>query len=83
MTSLCLLATAGPTPLLAHGQAASKPTENVLTLGLGAALGYRAGRKDRDTKGLQGEDGSDYLRGMGDIKGAVTSELSLGYAPLT
>lgn len=39
---------------------------------LSAALGYRSGRKDRDTRGTAG---SDYLRGMGDIDGTATLNL--------
>ncbi|KAF1046046.1 MAG: hypothetical protein GAK35_01160 [Herbaspirillum frisingense] len=43
------------------------------------ALGYRGGRKDSNSNGLTGDSGSDYLRGMGEIKGSVTTLLSVGY----
>ncbi|MFJ3045984.1 MipA/OmpV family protein [Herbaspirillum chlorophenolicum] len=43
------------------------------------ALGYREGRKDSNQNGFMGRSGSDYLRGMGEIKGSATTLLSLGY----
>jgi len=44
-----------------------------------AALSYRAGRKDRDVSSDSIASGSDYLRGMGDIKGSVVVVPGLGY----
>ncbi|KQX01738.1 hypothetical protein ASC94_03805 [Massilia sp. Root418] len=44
-----------------------------------AALGYRAPRKE-DGKLPFGGKASKYLRGMGDVKGSATANLSLGYA---
>ncbi|WP_222428638.1 MipA/OmpV family protein [Herbaspirillum sp. SJZ099] len=43
------------------------------------ALGYREGRKDSSQSSFMGRTGSDYLRGMGEIKGSVTTLLGLGY----
>lgn len=45
-----------------------------------AALSYRAGRKDRDVDSDSISDGSDYLRGMGDIKGSALGVFGLGYS---
>lgn len=47
-----------------------------------AALGYRGERKEKNEKGLFGNSGSDYLRGMGDIKGNASALLGLGYTLL-
>jgi len=44
-----------------------------------AAVSYRAGRKDRDVDSDSLSDGSDYLRGMGDVKGSALGVLGLGY----
>lgn len=44
-----------------------------------AALSYRAGRKDHDVDSDSISYGSDYLRGMGDVKGSAISALGLGY----
>ncbi|MDJ0042038.1 MipA/OmpV family protein [Pantoea allii] len=44
-----------------------------------AALSYRAGRKDHDVDSDSLSDGSDYLRGMGDVKGSALGVLGLGY----
>ena len=44
-----------------------------------AALGYRAPRKE-DGKLPFGGKASKYLRGMGDVKGSATANLTLGYA---
>ncbi|MBG0689353.1 MipA/OmpV family protein [Enterobacter hormaechei] len=44
-----------------------------------AALSYRAGRKDRDVSSDSIASGSDYLRGMGDIKGSALVVPGLGY----
>lgn len=46
---------------------------NIGTFSYSAALGYRIGRKDED--GKFGSSGSDYLKGMGSIKGAATLTL--------
>ncbi|MFD3247921.1 MipA/OmpV family protein [Rahnella aquatilis] len=43
------------------------------------ALSYRAGRKDHDVDSDSMSDGSDDLRGMGDIKGSAIGALGLGY----
>lgn len=43
------------------------------------ALGYRAGRKDSNQSSFMGRTGSDYLRGMGEIKGSAIASLGLGY----
>ncbi|WP_432413194.1 MipA/OmpV family protein [Pantoea allii] len=44
-----------------------------------AALSYRAGRKDHDVDSDSLSDGSDYLRGMGDVKGSALGVPGLGY----
>ncbi|CAH3776991.1 MipA/OmpV family protein [Enterobacter hormaechei] len=44
-----------------------------------AALSYRAGRKDRDVSSDSIASGSDYLRGMGDIKGSAVVVPGLEY----
>lgn len=41
-----------------------------------AAIGYDLGRADKNRTGLPG---SDYLHGMGDVKGSVVNILQLGY----
>lgn len=43
------------------------------------ALSYRAGRKDHDVDSDSLSDGSDDLRGMGDVKGSAIGALGLGY----
>nr|WP_129953062.1 MipA/OmpV family protein [Rahnella sp. RFA10(1/100)] len=43
------------------------------------ALSYRAGRKDHDVDSDAMSDGSDDLRGMGDVKGSAIGALGLGY----
>ncbi|MFM1307526.1 MipA/OmpV family protein [Yersinia enterocolitica] len=43
------------------------------------ALSYRAGRKDRDVDSDSINYGSDYLRGMGDVKGSAIGVIGLGY----
>lgn len=44
-----------------------------------AALSYRAGRKDHDVDSGSMSDGSDDLRGMGDVKGSAIGALGVGY----
>lgn len=44
-----------------------------------AALGYRSGRKDSDGGRFSGGGGSNFLRGMGEIKGSATTMLGVGY----
>lgn len=44
-----------------------------------AALSNRAGRKDRDVSSDSIASGSDYLRGMGDVKGSAVVVPGLGY----
>lgn len=48
-------------------------------LNYNAALSYRAGRKDRDVSSDSIASGSDYLRGMGDIKGSAIVVPGLKY----
>lgn len=48
-------------------------------LNYNAALSYRAGRKDRDVSSDSIASGSDYLRGMGDIKGSAIVVPGLEY----
>lgn len=43
------------------------------------ALSYREGRKDSNQSSFMGRTGSDYLRGMGEVKGSATALLGLGY----
>ncbi|HHX3492394.1 TPA: MipA/OmpV family protein, partial [Enterobacter cloacae] len=52
---------------------------NIGNLDYSAALSYRAGRKDRDVDSDSISGGSDYLRGMGDIKGSALVVPGLGY----
>ncbi|HGC6390434.1 TPA: MipA/OmpV family protein [Cronobacter dublinensis] len=52
---------------------------NVGNLDYSAALSYRTGRKDEDVDSDAMSDGSDYLRGMGDIKGSALGAFGLGY----
>ena len=52
---------------------------NIGKFNYSAALSYRAGRKDRDVDSDSINDGSDYLRGMGDIKGSAIAAPALGY----
>ncbi|BCU55002.1 MipA/OmpV family protein [Enterobacter kobei] len=44
-----------------------------------AALSYRTGRKDHNVDSDDMNDGSDYLRGMGNIKGSALGVVGLGY----
>lgn len=44
-----------------------------------AALSYRTGRKDHNVDSDDMNDGSDYLRGMGNIKGSALGVVDLGY----
>lgn len=46
----------------------------------GAALGYRGKREEKKTTGLGFSGGSKYLRGMGEVKGSATANLTLSYA---
>ncbi|WP_432379962.1 MipA/OmpV family protein [Duganella sp. P38] len=48
-----------------------------------AALGYRGERREENEKSLFGNNGSEELKGMGDIKGNASALLSLGYKPLS
>ena len=52
---------------------------NIVKFNYSAALSYRAGRKDRDVDSDSINGGSDYLRGMGDIKGSAIGVPTLGY----
>lgn len=49
---------------------------------VGAALGYRGERSERDRDGLGGARGSTALRGMGTVEGSATAVLHAGYAVL-
>lgn len=44
-----------------------------------AALSYRTGRKDHNVDSDDMNDGSDHLRGMGNIKGSALGVVGLGY----
>lgn len=44
-----------------------------------AALSYRTGRKDHNVDSDDMNDGSDYIRGMGNIKGSALGVVGLGY----
>ncbi|AZI87995.1 MipA/OmpV family protein [Kosakonia sp. CCTCC M2018092] len=44
-----------------------------------AALSYRTGRKDHNVDSDTMSDGSDYLRGMGNVKGSALGVVGLGY----
>ena len=52
---------------------------NIGNLGYSAAVSYRTGRKDKDVSSDSISSGSDYLRGMGDIKGSAIVVPGLGY----
>ncbi|WP_299998308.1 MipA/OmpV family protein [uncultured Cedecea sp.] len=52
---------------------------NIGKFNYSAALSYRAGRKDRDVDSNSMSGGSNYLRGMGDIKGSAIGIPTLGY----
>lgn len=45
-----------------------------------AALGYRGNREDHKRNGANGWGGSDYLKGMGEVKGNASALLSAGYS---
>lgn len=45
-----------------------------------AALGYRAPRKENGKQSFGSGHASQYLKGMGDVKGSATANLSVGYA---
>lgn len=47
-----------------------------------AAVGYRGPRYDQKKRRDGFSTGSDFLRGMGDVKGGATANLSVGYAVL-
>ncbi|WP_067271373.1 MipA/OmpV family protein [Mitsuaria sp. 7] len=49
-------------------------------LSYSAALGYRGKREEKKTTGLGFSSGSKYLRGMGEVKGSATANLTLSYA---
>jgi len=44
-----------------------------------AALSYRTGRKDHNVDSDTMSDGSDHLRGMGNVKGSALGVVGLGY----
>ena len=52
---------------------------NIGRLDYNAAVSYRTGRKDKDVSSDSISSGSDYLRGMGDIKGSAIVVPGLGY----
>lgn len=52
---------------------------NIGNLDYSAAVSYRTGRKDKDVSSDSISYGSDYLRGMGDIKGSAIVVPGLGY----
>ena len=52
---------------------------NIGKLNYSTALSYRPGRKDRNVDSDAISDGSDDLRGMGDVKGSVLGVPGLGY----
>ena len=52
---------------------------NIGNLDYNAAVSYRTGRKDKDVSSDSISSGSDYLRGMGDIKGSAIVVPGLGY----
>lgn len=52
---------------------------NIGNLDYSAAVSYRTGRNDKDVSSDSISSGSDYLRGMGDIKGSAIVVPGLGY----
>ncbi|MBB5367743.1 MULTISPECIES: MipA/OmpV family protein [unclassified Janthinobacterium] len=46
------------------------------------ALGYRGERTDHKRNGINGYGGSDYLKGMGDVKGNASALLGMAYSPI-
>ncbi|WKW39776.1 MipA/OmpV family protein [Enterobacter mori] len=52
---------------------------NIGNLDYSAAVSYRTGRKDKDVSSDSISSGSDYLRGMGDIKGSAIVVPGLEY----
>lgn len=52
---------------------------NIGNLDYSAAVSYRTGRKDKDVSSDSISSGSDYLRGIGDIKGSAIVVPGLGY----
>ncbi|WP_431140336.1 MipA/OmpV family protein [Enterobacter mori] len=54
-------------------------SNNIGNLDYSAAVSYRTGRKDKDVSSDSISSGSDYLRGMGDIKGSAIVVPGLGY----
>ena len=52
---------------------------NIGNMDYSAAVSYRTGRKDKDVSSDSISSGSDYLRGMGDIKGSAIVVPGLGY----
>ncbi|MFZ4873706.1 MipA/OmpV family protein [Janthinobacterium sp. Mn2066] len=51
-------------------------------LSYSVALGYRGERTDHKRKGINGYGGSDYLKGMGDVKGNASALLGMAYSPI-
>jgi len=51
-------------------------------LSYSAALGYRGERDDHKRSGFNGFGGSDYLKGMGKVKGNASALLSMAYSPI-